>query len=351
MNFIGKRPALGVGILVLLIAGALALLPLAGQAQVEGWSPLTQGLWGGVIRTLVISPQFAQDRTLFAGTEAGGVYRSLNAGESWTAVNQGLADLHIRSMAISPRFATDRTLYVGTESGRLFRSTDAGASWQEMPSPSNMPLTAIGLSPQYPSDPTMMLGFLNAGIFVSPDMGTTWLNAMWHRRAVVRFVFSPQYASDHTVWAVITWGGIYRSTNAGASWTLQTGELTNNDFTAMVMAPSAFGRMLIASTQHHGLYRSSDDGSSWEPMPAAGLDTWAVRDLAVSPGFGQGSDRRLYAATWQGVYASTDAGASWTWLSNGISETLNSINVLAISPDFSADNTLFAGSEGGGVFK
>jgi photosystem II stability/assembly factor-like uncharacterized protein len=232
-----KRPALGLGILLFLLAGlGMSLFPLAGRAQGEAWAPLTQGLWGGVIRTLAVSPQFAQDRTLFAGTEAGGVYRSLNAGDSWNAVNQGLTDLHIRSMAISPRFSTDRTLFVGTESGRLFRSTDAGTTWQELASPSSMPLTAIGLSPQYPSDPTIVLGFLNAGIFVSYDNGAHWLNTMWHRRAVVKFLFSPQYASDRTIWAVITWGGIYRSTDAGATWTLQTEGMVNNDFTALVLA-------------------------------------------------------------------------------------------------------------------
>lgn len=48
---------------------------------------------GGEIKSATISPNFAADQTLFAGTSGGGVFKTTNGGTSWTAVNTGLGNL------------------------------------------------------------------------------------------------------------------------------------------------------------------------------------------------------------------------------------------------------------------
>ncbi|MHB8169105.1 MAG: hypothetical protein ACYDET_05575, partial [Thermoleophilia bacterium] len=74
------------------------------------------------IYSLALSPSFATDHTLFAGTN-GGVFLSTNAGASWSALNSGLTSTSIYSLALSPSFTTDHTLFAGTGTGGVFSYT------------------------------------------------------------------------------------------------------------------------------------------------------------------------------------------------------------------------------------
>ena len=56
----------------------------AGRA----WRESGEGLPNSAVQCLAISPSFAQDRTLFAGTEDVGLYRSLNGGRTWSPVSE-----------------------------------------------------------------------------------------------------------------------------------------------------------------------------------------------------------------------------------------------------------------------
>src|SRR5207249_11966289 len=61
----------------------------------------------------------------------GGVHKSDDGGTTWRAVNRGLASLNIRSLVQSP---TDpKTLYAGTNGSGLYRSRDSGGTWVSMP--------------------------------------------------------------------------------------------------------------------------------------------------------------------------------------------------------------------------
>ena len=74
-------------------------------------------------------------------------------------------------LAISPHYASDHTLFAGTQEGRLFKSTDRGDAWEEIPSGSSRAVTTIGLSPEYPYDPTMIVGHLEDNLFLTQNDG------------------------------------------------------------------------------------------------------------------------------------------------------------------------------------
>lgn len=93
-------------------------------------------------------------------------------------------------------------------------------------------------------------------------------------------------------------------------------------------------------------------------MPVlAGYDVWTqssrgiwmnnVRILALSPGYV--NDYTLFAGTDAGVFKSTDSGASWSAMNTGLSHL--DVHALALSPGYPADRTLFCGTHSGGVFK
>jgi photosystem II stability/assembly factor-like uncharacterized protein len=127
-----------------------------------------------IVTTLAISPNFAHDGTLFAGTMEDGVFRSADRGSRWSAWNFGLLDLSVLSMAISPGFVDDETLFVGTETG-VFRSTNGGRAWREVNFPTELaPVLSLALSPGYVHDTTLFAGTESGALLRSEDKGGTW---------------------------------------------------------------------------------------------------------------------------------------------------------------------------------
>ncbi|NEP62360.1 MAG: glycosyl hydrolase, partial [Symploca sp. SIO2G7] len=127
--------------------------------------------------TLLLSPNFDADKTLFIGTQKGLIFRSTNGGRSL----QKLAQLPWErgndspSMVISPGFATDRTLYVVAETG-VYKSTDAGKSWQS--TTENTPIAEawnlhVEISPDYGQDQTVFVSSYD-GLFKTTDAGESW---------------------------------------------------------------------------------------------------------------------------------------------------------------------------------
>ena len=98
-----------------------------------------------------------------------------------------------------------------------------------------------------------------------------------------------------------------------------------------------------------GLLRSTDAGSSWEPV-WAGSGTGVLIPASTVAFSGQVSDYRpLFAAVPGGILRSFDAGT--TWESALLPSPAPFVTALAFSPDFEHDQTLFAASLEDGVFR
>ncbi len=139
--------------------------PMPTQPSQVTWTAANNGLYSGSVYAVALSPAYATDRTLFAGTNGSGVFRSADGGATWQAVNQGLTATDVRAVALSPAYATDRTLYAGTEGG-VFRSRDGGATWQAVNNGlANTYVEAVALSSAYATDRTVYAGTSGGGVF------------------------------------------------------------------------------------------------------------------------------------------------------------------------------------------
>src|SRR5262249_9161860 len=78
-------------------------------------------------RAIVLDP--ANPDVLYVGTYEVGVYRSTDGARSrkFRAVNNGITDLHVRALA-----ATTGAVYAGTDGGGIFKTIDGATSWKEM---------------------------------------------------------------------------------------------------------------------------------------------------------------------------------------------------------------------------
>jgi photosystem II stability/assembly factor-like uncharacterized protein len=95
---------------------------------------------------------------------------------------------------------------------------------------------------------------------------------------------------------------------------------------------------------YHTLYKSTDGAGSWQVFFNAGLPDYnAVTALAIDPSM----PSTLYAATeGAGVFKSTDGASSWQAFNAGLSNLI--VFALAIEPTM--PGTLYAGTYAGGVF-
>lgn len=299
----------------------------------------------GTISTLAISPVFAADRTIFAGTP-GGVFRSTSAGASWTSVNNGLASLSIRHVAVSPGFAVDGTVYAATASG-LFVSQDDGSVWSPVGNGiTSLDVTAVALSPGFLADQTLYAG-TPAGIFRSTDGGRSWspVTAGVATPSIRAIALSPAYVDDGIL-VVATTAGVYLSSNRGETWALVGNGLASSDVLAVAVSPAYVSDATVyAGTALGGVYRFDPPSGEWIVLGPGTLPS-RIMALAISPGFA--TDQTVYAGTESGVYRTTDAGSSWT--EHGL---LNwgsrSVAALAVSPGFATDQMVYAGTSGSGI--
>jgi photosystem II stability/assembly factor-like uncharacterized protein len=107
------------------------------------------------------------------GTESG-IYRSTNGGRAWQETSFPIDSAPVISLALSPAYASDRTLFAGTESSGLFRTDDEGGHWEDVGGDALCSaINAIVLSPEFPSRPDILV-MLDDTLLISRDGGTSW---------------------------------------------------------------------------------------------------------------------------------------------------------------------------------
>lgn len=126
-------------------------------------------------------------------------------------------------------------------------------------------------------------------------------------------------------------GKIYRSNDGGRNFTrINEGMEVEN-----VWSLGVNGATLFAATSK-GLYRSTNNGSTWVLSDLRGKDVRAV--LVTSSA--------VYAGTWGfGVFKSVDNGATWSVCNNGL--TTSAVHALAKAPN----GAILAGTFGGGMYR
>ena len=336
---ITRKPAIHCIIKTAIVLAALLWLLLASlpvaNAGVNEW--IGNGPSGAIVNALVVSPGYTTDKTLFAGTNGSGVYKSTDGGQSWSS--SGLSGSYILSLAISPNYATDHIVYAGTYGG-IYKSTDGGQSWSVSGLTGN-DVSSIAISPGYTADHTLFAGTYGHGVYKSTDEGQSW-NASGLSSAYVSVIaLSPDFGSDAVVFAGTSDGtGVYKSTNGGSNWTQINSGLSNPYIKSVAVSP--------AYTTDHTVFtdgfKSTDSGQNWTPIGPVGIDIFSI---ATSPAYA--SDHTVFAGSYShGVYKSTDSGQNWAQVGSDLASA--DIPSLAVSSNFAQDSIVFAGTWGSGVY-
>lgn len=202
------------------------------------WLPLTTlPLHDRVELQVALSPDFAQDRTLFVGGGAalggdemvGGVFRSVDGGDRWQPLWQGLSHLRITDVALSPHFAEDQTVLAYAnylqfapvhEGQAVQRSTDGGLHWSLWITSTTSPLpTAAALLPAATPPPVLPVRLSDDGnqLLRPTRDGAAWeaidlTSALGATRRVL--LPAPDFAESGTVY-LMGEQGLWRLREAG----------------------------------------------------------------------------------------------------------------------------------------
>jgi photosystem II stability/assembly factor-like uncharacterized protein len=230
-------------------------------------------------------------------------------------------------------------IYAGTGTG-IFKTTNGGDSWTHL----TVGLPVAQVSDFERTSNGNVYSATDVGVFLSTNGGATWQvrsNGLADSNAFA-VIASPQ----GSIFAGTRTGG-FRSTDEGANWTLMGGGLPSDVIRAFAIDSSGY---ILAGSSSQGLFRSTDDGISWSPTGMSAPNVWSImvdrlgriyyvksspsivyRSLdgglswtnilftsMHSQEIGVDKGGRIYSATAEGVLLSSNDGATWDDITEGI---------------------------------
>ena len=302
------------------------------------WAPTSLRDSVPFAETLVVSPNFTRDRTLFLGGQQG-VYRSLDAGASWQHV---LSGGHAASLAIGNDERGESVLLAGAQLDGVVCSRDAGRSWVSSNAGLlDLTILALGLSPQFERDAT---GFAatTSGVYRTRNAGRSWREVdVGAEVAVQCLAVSPAFGEDRLLLAGTEADGLLRSEDGGARFD-RVSALAATGVSALAFSHRYPAHAVIAAATELGIAISEDAGQSWRMVAA---DLGPVLTLEFVP---RGDGEVLLAGLPRaGVTCLMGEGQHWKLLNNGLHARL--LLALTFSPEFETDRTLFAAGPDDGV--
>ena len=127
-------------------------------------------------------------------------------------------------------------------------------------------------------------------------------------------------------------GGIWRSLNEGIDWL----QVYNTSSRINSITCSPLGSIFAAGEAGFGIYRSTDNGSSWQLSGLAGMTTNCIITNSIG--------HILAGTNGFGVFRSTDDGNTWSPINNGLT------NLIVYSLATDMNDCIFSATDNG-VFR
>ncbi len=285
--------------LVAVLAALASVGPLSAQQFDEGlfkamkWR-LIGPFRGG--RALAVTGVPGEPNLYYFGAVSGGVWKSTDGGQNWVPLFEKEAVSSIGSIAVAE--SDPNVIYVGTgeacirgnisHGDGVYKSTDGGKTWKNVGLRESQTIGKVIVHPRH-SDIVFVaaLGHVygpnpERGIFRSSDGGQTWEKVLYkdEKTGGIDITFDP--SNPHILFAAL--------------W-----EAHRTPYSLSSGGPGS------------GLYKSTDDGKTWQRLEGNGLPKGILGRMGVSV---SGADsNRVYAlieAEEGGLYRSEDGGEKWT---------------------------------------
>lgn len=325
-------------ITVLLLLVVLAMAP-ARAAVADEWQALP--IFGGDVRALAIHPE-DPDR-VFAGTSAGQLWLSQNAGRTWLPAG---APLPFPGWVVSAlRFDPNRSdpgqpkrLWVALwgiwGSGHVAFSDDQGKSW--VARAGGLPDEPVYTLALVPGSEGRLYAGTRSGVWGTVDGGATWARLTGALPEIQKVTSLLVDANQPETVIAGTWRRAYKSDDGGTSWAgVFEGMVLDSEVFSMTPIPERPGE--IWATTCGWVYRTLDRGGRWERFKEGFVERRTPAFAALAGG-------KLLAGTVGGLHASTDGGATWKL----VGDPALSMHGIVFHP--ARPERIFLATEGSGVW-
>ena len=250
--------------------------------------------------------------TIYVGSPAGGIWKTINGGTTWTPKGDDLANLGVSDIVINPTNTNILYIATGDWDGRhnrsigVFKSTNGGDDWAStglaFTLGQNDIISKLLIDP---NNVNTVFATTRNNIKRTTDGGTTWTDVFTESSATFNDI-AYKIGSNSVLYATSIWGKFYVSTNNGANWSLASSPSSSR----LDLALTANDTDLILTLDTNGVLRKSiDQGSTWTTIstisgynPQGGYDM----TLAISP-----LNKDLILAGGIEGWRSSDGGATW----------------------------------------
>lgn len=252
-----------------------------------------------------------------------------------------------RVNVVTPLSKTSDTIFSGTANGGIFRTFDGGINWT--PIFQEFSYLAIGAITVDPSNTnTLYCGtgdrnyggysYNGNGLYKSTDLGNTWVNVGLQNVGIITSCIVHSNNPNHILVGALGSGfaksmerGVYRSTDGGATWTNTLFVSDSSGVCEMRADPSnpdiiyatTFNRLnlpyrSISKGPDAKIFKSTNGGATWvqltNGLPAQVLSRVGIAISETNPNklyaLYVGDDYQVFE-----IYTSNDAGQNWSPLS------------------------------------
>lgn len=334
--------------------GKALSLPTANWTPVGPFIHTNTGSWSsgqGRVNIVCVDPQ--NPNTIYIGAPAGGIWKSTNSGTTWTALTDELPQIGVSGIAID--YSNSNTIYIATgdrDAGDttfagIFKSTDGGSTWTNISTIAGV--TTAGDLVIHPTNNQILWCATNSGVFKSTNGGSTWTNVQTGNFGKGSIRLKP---NDPTTVYATTNNRFYKSTNTGTSFSVVTPGLplsSGRMILDVTPANSNYIYILSSTTGNafQGIYRSTDSGASWTKATSTtdifeSTQAWYDLALAVSS-----TNANEFYTGCLNVWKSTDGGTSVTKVNNWNAPNAAAYTHADIHFLKYFGNSLYAGTDGG----
>ena len=293
----------------------------------DNGDPMNSATFSG-LRLRGIGPAFTSGRVVgfavdpensqhyFVAAASGGVWKTVNGGTSWTPVFDTQGSYSIGTVVIDPR--NPSVVWVGTGENNdqrsvsygdgVYKSEDGGKTWHNVGLKQSEHIARIVIDPRdsnvvYVAAPgPLWKNGGDRGLYKSADGGKSWtsLIKVGEYTGVADVILDPRnpdillaatHQRERKYYTLIHGGpesAVWRSTDAGKSWNkvtsgIPTGELGRIGLAYAPSNPSLIYAQIEAGEGRGGLYRSTDNGVTWERRNNSDSQGQYYAHLVVDP--------------------------------------------------------------------
>ena len=220
--------------------------------------------WQSNIYSIAVNPR--DNTILYAGSETGNIFKSIDKGQQWVSVGDALPFMNGPVTSVSVASDVASTVYAFAYPSNLLKSQDGGGSWQHIAS------YTYGMSEDVEVNPSTgsILVASEGGVVISNNAGTSWavsggttglriFDICVTRHQIPYILTSGRDANGKLV--------LLRSADGGNSFTKVTGTLGGMINTGSRMSVSSANPNLVFGVildDFPAIVRSVDGGLTWE---------------------------------------------------------------------------------------